>query len=256
MKTNLRRRGFQKKVYRKKTAIINGILSASAVLFLAFFFYRSFWAVIPLSFVGVLCFRELTEKSRRREKQELAAQFRECILSVATLLQAGYSAENAFLECRRDMEMLFGGEARICRELRQIQRGLHINIPLEELLSDMAKRSGCEEILQFAQVFGLAKRNGGNMSEIIKNSAELIGKQIEMRQEMQTLLSGRQMELMIMRMMPFGILLYVELGNPGYFQVLYHNVKGIVIMTGCLGVYLAAYLLGEWILKRLWMEMT
>lgn len=35
--------------------------------------------------------------------------------------------------------MLFGNKARICRELRLLQRGLHINITLEELLADMAK---------------------------------------------------------------------------------------------------------------------
>ncbi|MGN0167428.1 MAG: type II secretion system F family protein [Acetatifactor sp.] len=231
------------------------LASAAVVASLAFFFYRSLWAMLPLSGVGILCLRNLLKKEKRKKKQELAAQFRECILSVATLLQAGYSAENAFLECRRDMVMLFGEDGRICMELRQIQRGLHINISLEELLMDMAKRTECEDILQFAQIFGLAKRNGGNMPEIIRDSSELIGKRIELGQEMQTLLSGKKMELDIMRVMPFGILLYVELGNPGYFQVLYHNLTGALVMTGCLGIYLTSYALGERIMNNLWAEM-
>ncbi len=231
-------------------------LSVLAVLFLSFVFYRSLWAAPALSGVGILCFRELMENSRRRRKLEIAMQFRECILAVATLLQAGYSAENAFMECRRDMVMLFGEEAHICVELKQIQRGLHINISLEELLLEMAGRTGCEEILQFAQIFGLAKRNGGNMAEIIRETAALVGKRIELRQEMQTLLSGKRMELMIMRIMPFGILFYIELGNPGYFQTLYHNFRGVLIMTGCLGLYLAAFFFGERIMKQLWEEMA
>ena len=44
-------------------------------------------------------------------REELASQFRECILSVATLLQAGYSVENAFLECRQDMALMYGEES-------------------------------------------------------------------------------------------------------------------------------------------------
>ena len=231
------------------------ILSVAAVFFLAFFFYRSLWAVLPLTGVGMLCFRNLWKKNRLQKKQELSAQFRECILSVSTMLQAGYSAENAFIECRNDMVMLFGEEARICRELRQVQRGLHINISLEELLADMARRTKCEDILQFAQIFGLAKRNGGNMYEIIRNSAGLIGRKIELRQEMRTLLSGKKMELTMMRVMPFGILFYVELGSPGYFRVLYYNLKGILMMTGCLAMYLSAYALGERVLNGLWEKM-
>lgn len=252
MKISLKRREF----YKDKNVLWMLLSSAAAVLFLAYFFYRSFWAVLPLSGVGVWCFRNLREKNRRQRKQEMSAQFRECILSVSTLLQAGHSAENAFLECRRDMRLLFGEEARISAELLQIQRGLRINISLEELLLDMAKRTDCGEILQFAQVFGLAKRSGGSMPEIIRNTAELIGKQIELRQEILTLLSGRKLELSIMRVMPFGIFFYIEAGNPGYFQVLYHNLRGCLIMTGCCLAYFGAYLLGERIMDRLWEELT
>lgn len=246
----------QREWRRYKNTVWMLLVSAAVVIFLALFFYKSLFAVLPLAGVGVLCFRNLSAKEKKRREQELAAQFRECILAVATLLQAGYSAENAFVECRQDMVLLYGEEAMICRELGQLRRGLHINISLEELLADMAKRSGCAEMLQFAQIFALAKRNGGNMPEIIRGSAEVIGRRIELRQEMQTLLSGKRMELMIMRLMPFGILLYIELGNPGYFQVLYHNWKGVLIMTGCLGMYLASYLLGERIMNRLWEEIS
>lgn len=64
------------------------------------------------------------------------------------------------------------------------------------------------------------------------------------------------MELGIMKIMPFGILLYIDMGNPGYFDSLYHNLTGAVIMTGCLGVYLGAYLLGERIMKGIMAEMA
>lgn len=218
---------------------------------LAYFFYRSVLAVIPLSVVGFFVYREIGRNKARRAREELTDQFRECILAVAASLQAGYSVENAFLGCDQDMALMYGEEASICKELNYIRKGLKINIPLEELLGDMAARSDIEDIAQFARIFALAKRNGGNMTEIIKSTACRVGKKIELRQEIQTLLGGKKMELVIMEGMPFGILCYVNMGNPGYFDSLYHNLAGVGIMTACLAVYLGACLMGRRIMDGL-----
>ena len=83
------------------------------------------------------------------------------------------------------------------------------------------------------------------MAAIIRSSAALIGKRIELRRELSTLLSGKKMELNVMKVMPFAILVYIGMSNPGYFDTLYGNFTGIAIMTGCLAVYMAACALGD-----------
>lgn len=228
------------------------LASAGVTGFLAFFFYRSLWAVIPLAPLGLAWFQLIRQRRGRRRREELAGQFRECILAVASSLQAGYSVENAFLSCEQDMGQMFGRDALICDELRLIRRGLAINIPLEELLADLGERSGCDELAQFGEVFSIAKRNGGNMAEIIGSSSELIGKNIDLRREVEILLGGKRMELTIMKLMPFLVLLYVGTANAGYFDVLYHNGRGILIMTGCLAVYVAACAIGEIVVEGIW----
>ncbi|MCI8801020.1 type II secretion system F family protein [Acetatifactor muris] len=256
METNLKRRDYHKYLWKKGEKFRTILICIGITGILAYFFYRSLWAMIPLSAVGILAFYQFGKEKAERAREELAIQFRECILSVAASLQAGYSVENAFIECRQDMVLMYGETALICDELDFIRRGLKINISLEELLMDMANRSDCEDIAQFAQIFSLAKRNGGNMSEIIRSSAGQIGKQIELRQEVQMLLGSKKMELTIMKVMPFGILFYINMGNPGYFDSLYHNLMGIGIMTGCLILYLGAYLMGEYIMKGIMAEMA
>jgi len=249
VETSLKLQDYHKYCWKRGERIGAVVLCTGVTGILAFFFYQSIWAMLPLSVVGIWVYFKIGRDKAEKEREELGIQFRECILSVAASLQAGYSVENAFLESRQDMVLMYGEEGTVCRELNIIRRGLAINISLEELLMDMAKRSGCEDIGQFAQIFALAKRNGGNMAEIIRSSANQIGKQIELRQEIQMLLGGKRMELAIMEIMPFGILLYVNMGNPGYFDILYHNLAGAAIMTGCLAVYLGAYFLGEHIMK-------
>lgn len=255
MKTSLKLRDYGSYSWGKGELAAAVLVSAAVTVFFAIFFYRSAIAVLPMSAIGVYCFCSIRRKKIERTKEELTVQFRECILSVSASLQAGYAVENAFRESRQDMAMLYGEEALICEELDYIRRGLAINIVLEELLAGLAERSGCQEIREFVQIFILAKRNGGSMPDIIKGSAVMIGQKMELRQEIAVMLSGKQMEQNIMKGMPFGILLYIGLANRGYFDVLYHNWQGVALMTGCLGIYLLAYVMGERVMDKIRLEM-
>lgn len=225
--------------------------SVGAVCLLAYFFYRSVIAVPILGFVGVIVYRYLSEGKRLKQREELSQQFRECILAVSVALQSGYAIENAFAESEQDMRLLFGENSFICEELRVIRRGLRINIPLEELLREFGQRSDCEEIEWFVEVFGIAKRNGGNLVDIIRGTATLIGKKVDSGKEIAVILSGKRMELGVMEAMPFVFFVYIGMTNPGYFDKLYHNLTGIAIMSGCLLVYLVAFVLGEKMIRSI-----
>lgn len=225
--------------------------AAFRVLILSYFFYRSFMAVIPLSVVGYLYYRQQKKELAARDIKMLESQFGEAIRGVDTALKAGYSVENAFIQSGKDMDRQFGKESFIHEELEIIRRGLVINITLEEMLSDLAVRSGSEAIEDFSKVFLIAKRFGGNMSEVISTATETISLRIETRDEIAAAISGKKMEQNIMKIMPFGILTYVGISSPGYFDSLYGNLTGIALMTGLLAVYLIACFLGNRILSRL-----
>ena len=210
------------------------------LLFFAWFFYRSVWAIPALIPLGVLYFRRRAEQQRRKNRRELTLQFKECILSVADSLRTGYALENAFLESREDIRMLYGEQSFMYRELELIRRGMILNITLEELINDLAERSGIEEIRQFSTILNIAKRGGGNVTQIIRTTAEVIGNKVETMQEMLTMLQGRRLEQKVMEIMPFGITFYIACTYPGYFGTLYHNGRGILLMTGCLVAYLGA----------------
>lgn len=186
-----------------------------------------------------------------RDRRILESQFGEAIRAVETALKAGYSVENAFVQSGRDMERQFGRDSFICEELEAIRRGMILNITLEEMLEDLGRRSGSEVVSDFARVFAIAKRYGGNMPEVISSAAETISLRIEVAGEIDASLAGRRTELNIMRVMPFGILAYVGVTSPGYFDPLYGNLTGIVLMTGLLCVYLAGFVIGDKVLESL-----
>ncbi len=235
----------------RMTVLREAARAAISVAVLAYFFYRSFLAVIPLSCIGFLLFRKRAKELASSDRRELESQFGEAIRGVETALKAGYSVENAFIQSGRDMGRQFGEKSFIYREMEVIRKGLVMNITLEESLKDLAKRSGSEAIEDFARVFAIAKRCGGSMPDVISASVSTISLQIETREEIAAALSGRRMEQNIMKIMPFGILAYVGMSSPGYFDPLYGNITGTVIMTGLMILYLAPFYLGDRILGKL-----
>lgn len=255
MGTSSKQRDYSKYRWTSGTLALAVGKSVAVTALLAFFFYRSIWAFFPLAIVGVFFFKMEYDSNVKRCREDLNHQFKECLLSVTASLKAGYAVENAFVESRSDMKMLYGEDSFIYEELETIRRGLVINLTLDELMADLAIRSGSDDILQFSQVFAIAKKSGGNLSQIIQTTAVMISRRIDAKQEIATLLSGRQMEQNIMKLMPFGILLYIGSSYPGYFDMLYHNWQGSAIMTACLGLYMAAYVLGDKILQKIAMEM-
>ena len=112
---------------------------------------------------------------------------------------------------------MYGEHSAMYRELELIRRGMILNITLEELISDLADRSGIEEIEQFSAILNIAKRGGGNVTQIIRTTAEVISNKVETIQEMLTMLQGRRLEQNVMEIMPFGISLYIAAAYPGYF---------------------------------------
>lgn len=225
-------------------------ISMGIVLFLAFFFYRSLWAVLFLWPVGIYGYLSIQQEKGNKRRQRLEQEFKDCILSVAANLRAGYSVENAFVECIQDMVSLYGEEGLMLQELYKMKKGLCNNIPLEKLLQEFGIRSGCTNISEFGEVFCIARQSGGKMPEIIQSTADLIGEAIILKQEIQATVSGRLLELKIMMIIPFLLVGYIEVGNRGFFDVLYHNFSGGLIMTGCLTVYLTAYRLAVRICER------
>lgn len=244
------KRDYGRYVWSRKELVLEIIKCVMIVLVFSAFFYRSLWAVIPLCGIGVWYWKKDSQRKAAQERHRLLLQFRDMIRSVAGAMQAGYGVENAFLESYGDMCMMHGREAMICKELKLMQRGLVMSLTMEELLEDLGRRSRTEQIQEFAAVFAIARKNGGSMTEVIGSFAGLIQRQTDTKEEILTQTAGRRMEQNIMNVMPFGILIYVGISNRGYFDMLYHNVSGVMIMSVCLAAYLAACYLAEVILAK------
>lgn len=211
--------------------------------------YRSWWACVVFVPVEIICFRIYRKNRIQKRKEELYDSFRDLIAWMHTALRSGYSMENAVLEAAGQLEQSLGKENVLVQELHQMRHKMMISVPVEQLFLDLAARSRIDDIETFASVLVIAKRTGGNVCEVFQNTWDIFCTRIDTMREIRAGVSSRRFEQNIMSVVPFGILVYVQVSFPEFLSVMYGNIIGVLFMSGCLAVYLAAWVLGKQILE-------
>lgn len=237
--------------YRYGLWEIMGVISIYLLIMalVAYLFYRSIIFFL-ISLMGIPFFLKFHKKKKIEETREkLSEEFAEVLASVNANMGAGYAAENAFWEAHKDITLFYGEKSLMAPELVHIKKGLSLNMTLESLLYDLGERSGVEDIIVFAKVFETAKRNGGNIREVLERSSETVKEKLEVEKEIRVLISQKKLELKIMECIPFFMIGYIGLTSEGYFDVLYHSLKGVLFMSACLVIYAVALFLGSKIVR-------
>ncbi len=216
----------------------------------AAYLFFNHWIVmltVPL-FYFVLRKRKISECLEKQQK-ELAGQFQDSMQSVSNSLLAGYSLENAFLEAEKEMVQQHGKNSMIVQELHQINQSAALNRPIEELVENFALRTGNEDIICFGEVLAYAKRSGGNYVKIIDATTNRMQEKLEIEQEIKVLVASKKLEQKVMNIMPLFILIFLRFSSGDYLSVLYQSPAGHLFMLICLGIYIAAMLFSEQIIK-------
>lgn len=233
-----------------KKEYTGGILQGIGItVLIAFVFYQTAAAVIPLCPVGIMYVRSWCRQRERKKMQEFQRQFKDMLQNLSTAMHVGYAVENAVKETLKDLKSLYPPDSRIIKELSYMVHQLNMNITVEQAMVEFSTRLGQEDLQNFTAVFTAANRMGGDLMAVLKRAGSQICDKIEVKREIQTLMSAKQLEFQVMSCVPFGILLYMKLAFPEFMKCLYGNVAGIIIMSICLVGYLFAYQFGRRIVE-------
>ena len=227
-------------------AIVKGL---GGIGILAYLFYHSwigYAALLPLLF---LYYRTWKKEYAKRRKEKFQKQFKEALQSLRTVLNVGYSIENAIREVKKEMTTLYGEDAPITKEFSYLVRQLEMNIPVEQAWKTFADRVEMSEVTHFVTILSTIKRSGGDMIAVLRQTIETICMKLEVQQEIYTIIVAKQMEFHIMSAIPMGIIVYLKMSFPEFLSVLYQELVGKVVMTVCLLIYFAAYQWGKKILE-------
>ena len=226
------------------TAICTGLAAL-----ISWLFYRSVYGMFVLLLLLPFGLKYRAGDLKRRQTQRLEQEFKECILLVAGALAAGYSVEHAWQAAEPDIRKLYGEKSPMYQKLVWINSRTALNEPIEASLETFAWECGLPDVMQFCSVFSFAKRSGGNLVQIIGDTARQISDKCEVMQEIEAVTASKRLEQRVMNVIPLLLLTYIRLTSPEFLEPIYHNLTGIAVMSVGLLVYGAAFLIAGKIVR-------
>lgn len=215
----------------------------------ALLFYRSVYGLLLTPFIYIFTKKRIKQKEEEEKKQRLLEQFIHGIRVLDTALQAGLSMENAWIEVEKETAILYGKEVLFYQYVKEINRLVSLNNPMERCVLEFAKKTEIEEILQFAEIFAYGKRSGGNWKKIIGNVVQRLSEKVEAEQEIVLMVAEKKLEQQVMNVIPLGMLAFLQISSWDYMSVMYHNPVGVLCMTIILIAYGLSIFLAERIMQ-------
>lgn len=201
---------------------------------------------LPLSFV-IPFFNKTAFIKKRKEK--LLSEFKDFLRVLKTFLEASYSVENAFALSLKEIIMLHGKDAMMVKELKSMLSQLKMNKPIDVVFKKFADKTHMEDIIDFSEVFIISKLRGGNISKIIGNTINVINDKIEVKIEIDTVTASKRFEQKLMNLLPFLIIIYMNISSSSFLRPLYTTLEGRLLMTFALVVYYISVKISKKILE-------
>lgn len=221
------------------------VVQTMLCLLTAYLFFRSVWSLVFLIPFYLLNFRRVKQMWKQQKRQEFAVQFRDGLQCLLASLEAGYSIENSFVNAADDLLVMFSADAPIVRQFVQIRSQLSNGANIEELVLAMGEDSGVEDVRNFASIFVTAKRTGGDLIGVIRSTAATLYQKQEIQREIATVLLAKQVEVNVMKAMPYGMLIYFQLFSPEFLKPLYTGVTGRIVMLIVFALYIGCCRVAE-----------
>lgn len=186
----------------------------------------------------------INENLRQKRLSKLKLQFRDFLVAIAASLSSGMTVTTALTNARKDLEMQYSAESLIVVEVDEMINGVNNNIPFEDMLSEFGKRSGVEDISNFAIVFATCYRTGGNMKEVVRRTADIISEKMIIAEEIKTKITSNKMQMQVMNVIPIVLVLLMRVMSSDFARG-FASAIGIVSVSIGVGLFVVAYRLGQ-----------
>ncbi len=218
-----------------------GYIIIFTVLFL---FYHSIAFSLAGGFLSYFALGRYSRWKAEKRRALLTTQFKDLLYSLSASIAANIQIPEALESGLESLRMLHDENTPLILELKYMVRNIKENRESDiHILLDFAKRSYCEDIDNFVQVYMACRTTGGNLEKVIKSTTEILIDKINIESEIRTLTAQKKFEGNIISLMPFVILLFLNLFSPDYLEPLYTTMSGRLIMTAALaGLGLAFYM--------------
>lgn len=237
-------------IMSRQERIVTMILAFIVLFAVGYVFYHS---ILLSVFIGLFCVKFPEIRTRQiidKRKKQLMLQFKDMLYSLSSALSVGKSVETGIRDSLQDLRVIYPDpDTDILRELEYILRGIGMNNTIEEMFGQFAERADLEDIDNFVDIFVTCKRTGGDLIQVMRSTSNTIGEKIEVKQEINTMISGKKYEFNFMMVLPVIMVLFLTLTSGDYMAPVFQTVVGRLAMTAAIATFVLAYVVGSKIMK-------
>ena len=211
-----------------------------------FIFYKIILlAILGSVIVGVVNIFVAQQKAMQKRVRNLRTQFFDLLEAMSVAMRAGNPVLKALESARDDLLLIHGEDSDIITELDIILSRFQNAVLLSVAFSDLAQRSGLEDIESFASIYATIEGKSSRADEIIRETQSVIADKMEIEMEIDTLMAAAKSEVNIMLFMPLVILLVIGYAGAGFMDAIYTEPIGRIVATGGLIVFIISFIMAR-----------
>jgi len=235
---------------RSQSVIFDHVISFIIGFTVGFLVLFIFYNLIVLSLfggavLGVINIFVAMHATIKKRLLKLRMQFFDLLEAMSVALRAGNPMLLSLQSAREDLVLIYPENSDIITELDIIIGKFNNAVPLSESFSDLAQRSGLEDIASFTSIYVTIEGKSGRADEIVRETQQIIADKMEIEMEIDTLMTAAKSEVNIMLLMPLVILGVIGYAGAGFMDAIYTTGVGRIVSTGGLLVFILSFVMAK-----------
>lgn len=200
-----------------------------------------FWYVLlALIAIGPTAY---IEYMRRKRVEKLEEQLDNFILALANALKTTPSIGAAF----NSVAAVISDPMR--QEVDLAIKEMKVGSTLDQALLHMAARVGSRQLDSALSAILIGRQVGGNLPKVLETTAATLREMRRLEGVVRTKTAEGKAQLWVIGLMPFGLIMGLNVIWPGYFEPLTKSLIGYVVIIVCSGFWVASIVLARKVLN-------
>lgn len=168
-------------------------------------------------------------------------QLTEALSTMSNALRAGFSISQAFESvAESDIHPISDEFALLLQQLR-------VGMSFDDALASLESRIGSDDLTLVVTSIDIARKTGGNLTEIFDRISETIRGRMRIERKVRTLTAQGRLQGLIVSLMPFLLCIVMTMMKPGLMIPFLTSLRGI----GCLAAATVMVIAGWFFIRKI-----
>jgi tight adherence protein B len=181
-----------------------------------------------MALIGPLCVVLFLQQRRHQRMTLIEHALPDALELMARSMQAGHAFTSALQVTAKDCP------APLSHELRTVFEEINFGVGTAQALQALSVRVASDDVRFFVVAVVVQNETGGNLAEILKNTARLIRERQKIAGVVRVLSAEGRISAMVLAVLPFALAAFLALLNPGFISKLWTDPMGLQMVYASL----------------------